>query len=112
MCNCSRMALRCGDVDASSRGGDGGASATLARAPDLLGRPLARPLGRDVLVVGVRLRLRRRKELDETIDLEIVRTEQIDPFAVTELELDPVVTRPLDLVQPGLWPHELLPHTF
>ena len=59
----------------------------------------------------MRLRLRRRKELDETIELEIVRSEEIDPFAVTELELDLVGIGPLDLVQAGLRPHELLAHT-
>src|SRR6266498_4306595 len=113
MCNCSRMAFRCGDVDASRSGGAGGASATfrvrgvalrslsqrLACDPDLFCRPLSRPIGLDVLVIGMRLGIRLCEQLDETLDLEPVRAQQVDPVAVTELELDLACVRPLDLAQ-------------
>src|SRR2546430_16841843 len=99
MCSCSRIALRCGDVDASSSGGAGGASAMLPRDPDLFSRPLPSPLGRHVLVIRVRLGIRRREELDEAFDLEPVRMKKVDPVAVAEVKLDLAGVRPLELVQ-------------
>ena len=65
--------MLCGDVDASSRGGEGGRVSHACARPDLLDRPFACPLGGDVLVVAVRLRRRRRIQLDEALDLESVR---------------------------------------
>src|SRR6266571_747219 len=97
MCSCSRIALRCGEVDARRSGGDGGASATLARDPDLVSGPLARPFDRHVLVVGMHFGIRLRVQLDESLDLEPVRVQKVDPVAVTELELDLACVRPLDL---------------
>src|SRR5436190_2391351 len=112
MPSCSRIAERRGDVDARSKGAAGGASATLARHPDLVSGPLPSPLGSDVLVVRVRLALRRRVKLDETFDLEPVRTKQVDPVAVSEVKLDLVRVRPLVLAQSELGTHELLAHAF
>src|SRR5213593_4707652 len=98
MCSCSRIALRCGEVDASRSGGAGGASAIVQpRDPELFGRPLSCPIGRDVLVVGMRLGIRLREQLDETLDLEPVRAHEVDLVAVTELEFDLACVRPLDL---------------
>src|SRR6476469_2797171 len=107
MCSCSRIALRCGDVDASRSGDDGGASATLACDPDLVCRPLACPFGRYVLVVRMRLGIRRRIELDEPVDLESTFAQKVDPVAVSEVELDLVCVRPFVLAQLELGPDEL-----
>ena len=64
--SCVRIARRCGEVDARTSGGAGGALTrsapsslrrwSLSRDPDLLARPLARPVRRHVRVVLVRLR--------------------------------------------------------
>src|SRR3954466_8507603 len=102
MPSCSRIARRCGDRDASSNGAAGGASATLARDPDLFVRPLARPLGRDVGVVRVCLRALGRIQLDEALDLEAILVQQIDPLAVPEMELDLLRVAPLDAAQVAL----------
>src|SRR5712691_10710306 len=110
MCSCSRIALRCGEVDARRSGGDGGASATLARDPDLVSGPLARPFDRHVLVVGMYFGIRLRVQLDESLDLEPVRVQKVDPVAVTELELDLACVRPLDPPQLELGSRELLAH--
>src|SRR3954470_401531 len=110
MPSCSRIARRCGDRDASSNGAAGGASATvqrsLARDPDLFVRPLARPLGRDVRVVRVCLRTLGRIKLDETLDLEAVLVQQVDPLAVAEMELDLLRVAPLDATQVALRPQQ------
>src|SRR3954464_8733111 len=102
MPSCSRIARRCGDRDASSNGAAGGASATLARDPDLFVRPLARPLGRDVRVVRVCLRTLGRIQLDETLDLEAVLVQQVDPLAVAEMELALLRVTPLDAAKVAL----------
>ena len=56
--------------------------------PDLLAGPLLRPVGGDVRVVLVRLGVGGRLDLDQPLDLEAVRAQQVDPLAVREVELD------------------------
>src|SRR5207249_5661068 len=48
---------------------------------------------------------------DEALDFEAVRAQEIDPVAVTKLELDFARVGPLDLAQPELRSDELLAHT-
>src|SRR3954468_5953270 len=108
MPSCSRIARRCGDRDANKSGAAGGASAMFPRGPDLFVRPLPRPLGRHVLVVRMRLGALGRVQLDETLDLEAVLVQQIDPLPVTEMELDLVRVAPLHPVQPALGPKQTL----
>ena len=55
----------------------------------------------------MRLGIGRRLELDQPLDLEAVRTQQVDPLAVTEMELD-AAFRPLDPAQAELRPPERL----
>jgi hypothetical protein len=74
-------------ADYSGRYGDDVTAALrpLARDPDLLSRPLAAPLGGDVVVVDRRFRILRCLNLDEVLDLEAVGAEQPDPVAVAEV---------------------------
>ena len=111
--SCSRIARRCGEVEASRSGGAGatltprsgagkaGASrsleppsslrlTTLPDLPDLLHRPRARPLRLGRAAVG-RLGSFRRLHLDQVLDLEPVRAEEPDPLAVRQVELDGLV---------------------
>ena len=67
------------------------ASAGLARHPDLLDRPLARPLGGDEVVVLVRRRACGRVQLDQVLDLEPRVPQRPEHVAVTEVELDAAV---------------------
>src|SRR5215207_7557492 len=60
-----------------------------ADLPDVLGRPAAGPLQRDQ-VVG-RLRVRSGAQLDQVLDGKSVGSEQADPLAVGELEVDALV---------------------
>src|SRR5438445_124241 len=62
--------------------------------PDLLGWPLVRPFARDV--VEPALGPLRRLELHEPLDLEAVRTEQLDPVSVAQMELDLAGVRPVE----------------
>ena len=79
MRSCSRIARRCGEVDARTR--------TLPGLPDLLRRPAVRP--RPVHPLVPRLRpLGRRLDLDQILDLETVRAEEPDPLAVADVEVD------------------------
>src|SRR5439155_17751809 len=112
MPSCSRIAIRRGDVDASSSGGAGGASATLARDPDLLGRPTPAPIRGHVRVVPVLLRILGRLQLDEALDLEVVAAQEIDPHAVRQVELDStaLLDRPFELVNSELRTLQLLLH--
>src|SRR5215210_5724458 len=98
MCSCSRIALRCGDLEASRSGGAGGASATSACYPDLLCRPLVAPLGRDEVVVLRCIRARRCLHLDQVLDLEAVLPQQTDPVAVSEVVFGAVLLGPADAV--------------
>src|SRR4051812_29662496 len=103
MPSCSRIARRCGERDASRGGGAGGASAiALARSPHFFGRPLPRPLGGDVVVVLVRLRVVRRVQLDQALDREVVRAQQVEQLAVREMELDLAGVLPLDTAEIAL----------
>src|SRR5690349_19473080 len=85
--SCSRIARRRGDVDARSSGGAGGASATLSRLPDVLPGPAACPVDRNPVSVA-RRRVFGRTELDQRLELESLRPQQPNPFAVRQLELD------------------------
>src|SRR5918999_3836456 len=91
MPSCSRIARRCGLVDASRSGGAGAASATLPRLPVLLARPPARPVRRDEVVVLVRRSVGGSLDLDQVEDLEAIRAEEADPVAVPEVELHAAV---------------------
>src|SRR5512133_2050912 len=98
MPSCSRMARRCGERDASRSGAAGGASATLGGDPELLGRPLPSPLGRHVVVIGVRLGPFRREQLEQAVDHEVIRAQELDPIRVPDVELHFMCVGPLDLV--------------
>src|SRR5215216_5587931 len=88
-----------------------GRSPSLARFPDLLGRPLARPVGRDEVVIGVILRGLRRLQLPEAFDLEPSLSQEPEHVSVGEMELDALVLGgPLEAVHPELRSHELLAH--
>src|SRR6266545_7356280 len=88
MPSCSRIAFRCGDLDARTSGGAGAASAiAFPGLPDLLGRPLARPLGRNESVVRMGLRRRRCLQLDQVENVQAVRAQEPDPIPVREVEL-------------------------
>src|SRR5712691_4466009 len=98
MPSCSRIARRCRDRDASTSGVARGASATLARLPDLLGGPLSSPFGRDEVVVAVGLRPLGRLQLVESLDLESVRAQDPDPLPVRNVVLDTHLVGPLERV--------------
>src|SRR2546428_4461982 len=72
-----------------------------ARGPDLLGRPLARPLRAHVAVVVVFLRVRARVHVDKALDLQAIRVQEIDPTAVGQVVLDADLLGPLGAVEPG-----------
>src|SRR6266516_602494 len=112
MPSCSRIAIRRGDVDASRSGGAGGASATLACDPDLLAGPLPRPVGRNMHVVRVILRVDGRLKLDQSLDLEPRFTQEPNPVAVPQVELgaDLALFLPVPAVQAELRPDEPLLH--
>src|SRR3954469_17151531 len=76
------------------------------RDPDLLARPLPRPLGRDELVA--RGRIRRRLQLVQRLDLEAVLSQHAQHLAVGEVELDrvAVLVVPLDAAEAELRPHQ------
>src|SRR6185436_6670419 len=105
MPSCSRIALRCGDVDASS---SGAASAMFTRDPELLRGPLLRPLRAHVRVVRVCLGVRRREQLDQPLELEVVRTEEVEHLAVGKVELDLAGVLPFDAMQAALRTLQLL----
>src|SRR5439155_23878977 len=110
--SCSRIAIRRGDVDASRSGAAGGASATLARHPDFLGRPLSAPLRRNVRVIRVSLCVCRRLELDQALEFEAVLAQQVDQRAMREVELDAaaLLDRPFEPVHAELRTLQLLLH--
>src|SRR5947208_12048 len=136
MCSWCRIAWRCGDLEASSNGGAGGASATRGRRvvvvrdgfdlsvcvsaaspsrrlscyPEILAGPLLRPLGGDSHVVAVVDRVRRREDLDETFDLETGVVKKVDPVAVGEVVFGSVLARPVHAVDPRLRAGVLLTH--
>src|SRR6478752_7665281 len=99
MCSCSRIALRCGDVDARRSGAAGGASATFTGDPEILARPLLRPLDRDKIVVRVRRALVRRAQLTQLFEIEAVSPKQTDPLTVRRVIFDTQFTRPLRSVE-------------
>ena len=84
------------------------ASSPLPRLPDLLARPLLRPLGGDEVVVLVRLGVLGRVELDQSLDARSRLAQELEQSPCGELELDLAVVRPLDPVQPALRPLQLL----
>src|ERR671936_1263315 len=108
--SCSRIARRCGDVDARRIGGTGVASATFPGHPDLLAWPATGPLGRDERVVAGILCVGRSLKLDQPLNVEAVRPEQVDPDAVREVELDAaaLLDRPVEPVHPKLRPEQAL----
>src|SRR5438128_10844497 len=75
---------------------------SLPRYPDLLRRPLARPVDRHVDVVLVRDGISGRLELDEPLDLEARTVQHGDPIAMRELEIDALPVLPLQPVQPEI----------
>src|SRR5436190_5923617 len=113
MPSCSSIARRCGDREASRSGGAGAGSAMQAGLPDVFDRPAPRPFGVDVVVVLRHRRVRRRFHLEQPLDLEAVRAQQLDPVAVREVVLDslPLVVRPGDRVHAELGPQQLLDRT-
>src|SRR5438445_5081570 len=109
MPSCSRIARRCRERDASS---SGDVSATCAGYPELFVRPLLRPFRRNVVVVRVRLGVVGCIELDQALELEAVRVQQVEQLAVRKMELDLASVRPLEAVQAALRAHELLADPF
>ena len=96
--SCSRIARRCGEVEASRSG-----AATLIRSCAPSRSPPPASAGAHSGVGSARsgaARVRRRLELDQVLDLEAVRAQQADPVAVAEVELDPVLVGPLEAVHP------------
>src|SRR5262245_50369003 len=90
-----------GPPPATSRGRSAPArSAPLARLPDLLARPLPRPLRSDEGVA--RDGALGRVDLDEVLDLEAVPAQEADPVAGAHVELDARPVRPLEAVHPRL----------
>ena len=84
--SCSRIARRCGDVEARTSARP---VTRASRATQISSHGhLLRPLGGHVGVVVVRLGVRGRLDLDQPLDLEAVRAQQVDPLAVREVELD------------------------
>src|SRR4051794_21624751 len=73
--------------------------------PDLFGRPLPSPLGRDV--GEARRRALGGIELEEILDVEGVSAEQPDPVASAQGEVDRVVVRPLESVEAPQRPEKL-----
>src|SRR5919204_2017209 len=113
MPSCSRIARRCGEREASSSGGAGGASAMparrrLRRDPELFRRPPARPLGRDPLVVLVRLRALGCVELDQPVELEAVGAQEVDQLPGWKMELDFLGVWPFDAMHCAERSDELL----
>src|SRR6188472_4270142 len=78
------------------------------RDPDFLRGPAAGPARCRVVVVGVRLGVCWRLNLDEVDDLEAVRAKEAHPVAVTELELN-TVFGPFEAVHAELPSQEPLP---
>ena len=103
MRSCSRIARRCGEVEASTSGVASAAHRFL-RDPDLLGRPLARPLGREGVVVRVVDGIVGRVQLDEVGDVEAACAGGGEKLAVRQLPLDAELAGPLEATQPPLWP--------
>ena len=54
----------------------------------------------------VQLGARRRLQLDQPFDAEVVGAEDVDPLAVREMELDPLLRGPLQAVEAELRPVE------
>src|SRR5437868_3748946 len=95
--NCSRMAQRCDDRDAKKISDANDASAKdLVRHPKLFGQPSLRPLSNDPLVVGVRRRALRYVQLDQTVKLKTIITQQIDQLAGQQMELHLTGVKPLN----------------
>ena len=57
----------------------------------------------------MRVGVRSREQLDESLDFEPSCAQKVDPVAVSEVELDLVCVGPLEPAQLGLRPHELFP---
>src|SRR3954470_19599470 len=72
----------------------------LASAPDLLARPLPSPVDGDERIVG--FRAFSRPEFDQVVDVESVGTQEPDPVAVREVELDLRIVGPLDTMHAEL----------
>src|ERR671935_1447010 len=99
MPSCLRIARRCGERDASRSGVP---SATFAGYPELFVRPLLRPLRRDVDVVRVRLRVFGCEELDQPLELETIRVQEVELLTVRQMELDLAGVGPFKAIQPAL----------
>src|SRR5262249_35091509 len=84
-------------------------SRALARDPDLLARPLPRPLDGHAVVVALLLRPVRRVEVDQILHADVVRARKADATAVLQMEPDRVARdRQLEAVHPTLRPLERL----
>src|SRR2546423_1663065 len=83
-----RIAWRWGDRDASSNGGAGGASATLACYPDVLRGPLPGPVASRETRVAVRLGILGSLGLAPVQVFEIVGAQDPGPLALTHMALD------------------------
>ena len=104
---------RCDDVERDAqlledraalrrRRGEHEPSCRLLRDPDLLGRPLARPLRRERVVVRVVDGIVGRIQLDEVDDVEARPAEEAEQLAVRQLPLDADLARPLEPAEPTL----------
>src|SRR5688572_4083579 len=65
-----------------------------SRLPNLLRRPLARPLRRDIRIA--RRPPLRRLDFDQILNLESAAPEHSEPITVGQVELDASIARPLD----------------
>src|SRR5262245_35950748 len=78
--------------------------APAAGLPDLLRRPLPRPLLSDVRVASRPIFLR--LDFDQVLNLEPATPEQSEPVAMGQAELDAYTAWPFEPIHPERWPQQ------